>query len=158
MQREIRRLGLVSRWGPGRNAVARLGPYRAVSVDTSVWAVPEFRDFFFEICGMVSKCRNSREICPSACEICLASAIFMPHIHSPFAFGLLPVRREIPDTGQTPDHPPPIALSTAALPWMRCFISPNPKYELRRAQSVWRPCALLLRRAHGLGICVCCVA
>ena len=28
----------------------------------------------------------------------------------------LPVRREISDTGQTPDHPPPIALSTAALP------------------------------------------
>ena len=51
----------------------------------AAWAVPEFREFFFEICGMVAKCRNSREICPSACEICLASAIFMPHIHSPFA-------------------------------------------------------------------------
>ena len=34
---------------------------------------------------------------------------FMPHIihRSP---GVLPVRREIPDTGQTPDHPPPLPL------------------------------------------------
>ena len=62
---------------------------------------------------------------------------------------------------QTPARPPIIRhpLPFRLLPSHdACFISPNPKYELRRAQSVWRPCALLLRRAHGLGICVCCVA
>ena len=36
-------------------------------------------------------------------------ARFLCHIFIHRSPGLLPVRREIPDTGQTPDHPPPIA-------------------------------------------------
>ena len=108
----------------------------------------------------VAKCRNSREICPSACEFCLASAVFMPHIHSPFArFPCLVRYRSVakfrtPARPPKPDHPPPglpFRLGCVLPSHDACFISPNPKHALRRAQSVWRrvclecgDCALLL--------------
>ena len=72
----------------------------------SLLGFPTVSRVVFKICGVVAKGRNSREICPSAREICLASAIFMPHIFiHHFSSGSLPVRREIPDTGQSARPP-----------------------------------------------------
>ena len=92
------------------------------------------------------------------------AAIFMPHIQ---ITAVRPVRYWSVAKFQTPARPPIIRhpLPFRLLPSHdACFISPNPKHALRRAQEtvcvgrrrVWPDCALLLRRARGLGICVCC--
>jgi len=124
--------------------------------------VAEFRDFFFEICGMVAKCRNSREICPSACEICLVSVTFMPDIFIHRSPGWSPVRREEfqthrPDPRSSATHcpfdccPPMMRASSLRIQSMRSD-------ALSLCGDECGDCALLLRRARGLGICVCCVA
>ena len=121
---------------------------RGARVRCARWGEPEFREFLFEICGMVAKCRNSGEICPSACEICLASAIFMPHIHSPFArFVTGPSRnsRDRPDPRSSATHcpfdccPPMMPASSLPIQSMRSD-----------ALSLCGDCGVLRQ-------CVCCV-